>query len=289
MIVIRLKGGLGNQLFQYAAGRALALKHRVDLAIDLRYFASDRFGRNYRLNHFNVSAIVLTDEEAHHLWKRYVPERRENIIKYIKLRVLPFWLKPTVIERHYHYDPLFKRIGKEAFIDGYWQSYRYFEEYEDTIRSELTIRSALSSKTLDVLRRIENTQSVSIHIRRGDYLSNDLYAICESDYYLAALSFIMKNIQKPQLFFFSDDMPWVRRNFNMQDANYVDHNDKAHDVEDLFLMSHCRHHIIANSTFSWWGAWLCPHPNKIVVAPKKWFTNNNMNTDDLIPRSWLRL
>ncbi|NTV98925.1 MAG: alpha-1,2-fucosyltransferase, partial [Chlorobiaceae bacterium] len=183
-----------------------------------------------------------------------------------------------------------------TWIEGYWQSEKYFDAISRDIAREFRIITPLSPKSTETKKLIGSTESVSVHVRRGDYVAEDyrgrIHGPLKISYYAEALDIIAQKKRSPHLFIFSDDIPWVKENLRFDfPARYVDHNDERSGFEDLHLMSLCRHNIIANSTFSWWGAWLNRNPTKIVIAPKQWFPDPKMNslTSDLIPDSWIRL
>ncbi len=204
-------------------------------------------------------------------------------------------LHPTVVqERYFHFDPeVLEHIGS-VYLSGYWQSYRYFDNIASILRREFSVRSRQMGDNLAMAQLIASTQSVSLHVRRGDYVSCSLamrrHGVCPLEYYDAAIRIMADRMNSPHFFIFSDDIPWVQTHIQLQyPCTYVTHNGVANDYEDLRLMSQCKSHIIANSTFGWWGAWLSQAPEKIVIAPRSWFAGLDYNTGDLIPSSWLRL
>ena len=183
----------------------------------------------------------------------------------------------------------------ELYLDGYWQSEKYFKGAVEAIRRELIVQKELEGKNLEIAGMIkEVAQPVSIHIRRGDYVSdkktNQVHGLCSLDYYESAINRLTETFSSPHFFVFSDDQNWVKENLKLNlPATYVDHNDAATNFEDLRLMSLCKHNIIANSSFSWWGAWLNADSEKVVIAPSKWFADNNMNSQDVCPEVWVRI
>jgi hypothetical protein len=180
-----------------------------------------------------------------------------------------------------------------TYLSGYWQSYRYFDDIADQLRTELTPLTPPTPKDSKLIRSMISTNSVSVHVRRGDYITQKAAAAFHGnssvEYYDKALAKICTLVQDPRFFVFSDDLGWVKNNMKFPGAtNFVDHNDGDTAFQDLRLMSTCKHHIIANSSFSWWGAWLNPNDKKIVVAPSLWFADHRQ-TPTLIPKSWLRV
>jgi hypothetical protein len=192
------------------------------------------------------------------------------------------------------FDPDFFAVPDNVYLEGYWQSENYFKTIENAIKSEFTLKEDPDPQNALLSEKILGSNSVSIHIRRGDYVHNpvtfDYHGVCSLEYYHSAIDTIAKKISNPHFYIFSDDSLWVKQNLGINYPHtYVTHNQGLKDYMDLWLMKLCRHHIIANSSFSWWGAWLCSNPGKIVIAPKQWFNNPDVNTDDLIPNTWLRL
>jgi len=285
MVIARVMGGLGNQLFQYAAARRIALKTGLPIKLDVSGFGSYR-RRSYALHHFCIVEDFATQQDLRRL--------KRSRLGVILQRLAPAAKQTHIAERHFHFDPRIHEIGSGVYLAGYWQSEKYFADVSDVIRSELSVRAPARGDNLAMLRLIEGTNSVSLHVRRGDYLSNPrarrLHGCCSPDYYRSALSEISRRVRNPHFFVFSDDPSWVRENLAIDGPTVsVGHNGPGADYEDLRLMSRCRHHIIANSTFSWWGAWLDARPNQIVVAPRRWFASGGHQTRDLFPAHWIQI
>jgi hypothetical protein len=286
MIITQINGGLGNQMFQYAAGRALAQRHGTDLLLDTRIFdGNTQFG--FGLNHFAISARQAMPAEL-------PPDRRQNRFYYLVWRGLR--LKPNLFrESGLSYNPGFNSLGDGAYLKGYWQSERYFTDIDAAIREEFRIVTPASPENAAILSEIAERPAISLHIRRGDYVKNSrtnaTHGTCTLEYYMRAVDLIAaKMTEEPVVFTFSDDPSWVRENLVLPfEMRVMDHNDSDHNYEDLRLMSACRHHIIANSSFSWWGAWLNPSIDKIVVSPDRWFADPRMVNEDIWPESWIRL
>lgn len=290
MIVTQLLGGLGNQLFQYCMGRALAARHGTSLRLDISAFA-DYPLRPYALDHFFIEASVLTQDERRRLGLGEAPKGR--LARAIQ-RMFGARGMPVFRERSFEFDAEALNAPSECCLQGYWQSPKYFAAIESSIRSELTVRDPLAGENQAAADRIAGGLAVSLHVRRGDYVANPTtnryHGTCGPDYYAAAEKLLRERVGELRLFVFSDDPDWAQANLRFASPVTVfRHNGPQQDYEDLRLMTLCRHHIIANSTFSWWGAWLCPHPDKIVVAPKDWFRDAGHRSDDLIPADWIRI
>lgn len=290
MILVRLLGGLGNQMFQYAAGLALAGRLDTELRLDISWFA-DSAVRRYSLDALAISARPATAPEL----LRFGVSRPGLVARGLSalgLRRL-VGIRGHVKEPAFQYWPGFRGLGDGSYLDGYWQSERYFEDIGDTIRREFTVREAPDPENRRALDAIRACEAVALHVRRGDYATspdtNRVHGTTPVEYYHAAGQRIRALTADPVFFVFSDDHVWARENLRF-DAPlvYLTHNAADRDVEDLRLMSACRHHIIANSTFSWWGAWLAQPEGQRVIAPRRWF-NVGMDTRDLIPGRWERL
>lgn len=296
MIIVKLMGGLGNQMFQYAAGRSLAHLHGTELRLDHSFFElSENVAtpRQYELHHFNVSgkrsnkydfwAIVTHRHRWHILLKALWPLLRRDF-KSIKI----------IQERLFDFDPSFFDFPDNIQLAGYWQSEKYFSDIADIIRKEFTVRSQLTGENQRIANVINSSTAVSLHVRRGDYVSCEktaaVHGACSLEYYDNAIERIANLVSAPHFFIFSDDIAWVKKHLHLDyPVTIVGHNSSENGCEDLRLMSFCRHHIIANSSFSWWGAWLNPQPDKIVIAPARWFSDTTIDTSDLIPESWIRI
>ncbi len=283
MIVVALAGGLGNQLFQYAAGRALALRLGVSLGVDTRSF--DRHPvYEYYLDPFAVETVPVGRDA--------LPAGRRTLLDRIGIRRSRF---STHRERHFQFDPGVLSLPDRTFLTGYFQSERYFLDQVAQIRRELTVRRGPDADNRRVLDEIAAGTAVSLHVRRGDYVTspdaNRLHGTCDPDYYRRAAGFVAARAGgEPTFFVFTDDPDWAAANLKIGfRLRVISHNGVARNHEDLRLMAACRHHILANSTFSWWGAWLDPAPHKIVVAPRHWFRDPSIDTSTLLPEGWTTL
>lgn len=290
MIIVQLNGGLGNQLFQYAAGRRLAIHHHVPLKLDLRsYEQAQAVVRTYRLSQFAISAAAA---DNHEIWRLRGDESRIGRAYRWGQARLPIRQRRYVREPHFHVEPAILELGSTAYLEGYWQSERYFADISATLREDLTLPPP-SGRNRELAEAIKSSTAVSVHVRRTDYLNPRnlaIHGVCSLDYYRAAIDLLEAKVPQAQFYIFADDPNWARANLmNGPRMQIVDHNGPEHDYEDLRLMSYCRHHIIANSSFSWWGAWLNPAPQKLVVAPARWFITAERDTRDLLPPTWLRL
>lgn len=288
MIIVKVIGGLGNQMFQYAFYRNLKSKYS-DVKLDISAFKTYSLHNGYELNKiFNIEEDIASEDEVNKLLK--IPSNKGLLYK-LKRKILKKE-RTYFIQKDFGYKLDFLKT-ENIYLDGYWQSEKYFRNSKDTILKEFTFKKDLTDKNKDMAELINGSNSVSIHIRRGDYITNPQAlkvhgGICDIQYYKHSIDIINNRVKNPKFFVFSDDMAWVKNNLSLKDCVYVDWNKNQDSYIDMQLMSLCKHNIIANSTFSWWGAWLNSNGNKIVIAPQKWF-NTNVNTTDLIPESWTKI
>lgn len=283
MIISRIVGGLGNQMFQYAAGLALARHHNVPFFLDTRGYAQDRL-RTFTLSHFAISASL---SDGDHL---PTPEQIRSPL----VRLIPWFHRPRGLRIYREYslafDPTLPTHGNNMYLDGYWQSEKYFSAIATEVRQEFSLREPLDSTNAELTKKMMVEESISLHVRRGDYVNHPLYATCSLAYYHAAIDRIRTTHPAATVYVFSDDPAWVKANITTDlPVTYVTHNQGSADYKDLVLMSACRHHIIANSSFSWWGAWLGQAAGKIVIAPNAWYTDPTKDTRDLLPTDWITL
>lgn len=278
MIISKLMGGLGNQMFQYAVARNLSLKHNVELKIDLSFLNNRNMGsnfvyRDYDLNLFNIKPdfeidfskrIVHSNQPHFHYSKSYIDSISNLLLE-----------------------------GNSVLLDGYWQSPFFFSEFEEEIRKDFEFINKVENETGEIkemLNLIESTNSVMLNVRRTDYLNTSFHGVMGMDYLNKAKDIIEQKVENPHYFIFSDDVNWCKENINFENMTLVDHRYKGEKFGYyLQLMSKCKHFIIPNSTFAWWAAWLNTIDSKVVVAPKQWFTDNNINTSDLISKNWIRI
>jgi len=289
-------GGLGNQMFQYAAGRALAIRHATVLKLDLSFLERTPPGatvRKYLLDRFPIVA------------ERAVPSDfpcLEDKPLSVVTRAWNAWLRVTgrqcgtvLLDFDHNLVDSFFSAPKHCYLVGYWQSEYYFRNIRHLLLREFATDSVLNSIGPETVRAITTTCSVAIHVRRGDYVGTDdsasFHGTCSLDYYQRAAEVMAKSIHRPKFFVFSDEPEWVRENFELSyPCTIVDHNQSDDPVGDLGLMCLCKHHIIANSTFSWWGAWLNANPGKNIIAPSRWFAGGDqMHSEKIIPEAWIRL
>jgi hypothetical protein len=295
-MIVKQFSGLGNQLFQYAAGRYYSRQEHatLQLAVDLphRAVSHGEFPRPFLLGHFALTA------EAHILtsWDRLMlsgDPRIQSASSPLK-KVLKIDVFTEPVSQRYRFLPSLplRPEIRTLYIVGYWQAYRVVDGISSELRRELHLKAEATGKNLEILKQIRSTpHSVSLHVRRGDYaLAAEGKIVLPETYYMEAISMMRGHVGDPTFFVFSDDVPFARE-FLPEGIRkvFVDHNDDFSSHEDMRLMASCEHHIIANSTFSWWGAWLNPRTSKIVIAPRHWQLSKESYYPDLFPPEWLLL
>ena len=293
VIIIKLQGGLGNQMFQYAMASILAKKNKTKVLIDDSFFKRKEktlgfTPRKFELAVFNNHHVSASDSDIisfYHL-------SNVNMVRMkLGLNYPKIYNEPS-----FDFQAEALSVKAPVYLNGYFQSCKYFMGYEDFIRQLFSFPiDTLDEINKDLLIKIKNLNTIAIHIRRGDYVSDTMTAeyhgSCSREYYLEALKQVASKVKEFTLVFFSDDSDWVKRQFN--DLPYskiiVDHNKEEDSWKDMLLMSSCTHNIIANSSFSWWAAWLNKNPKKTVIAPKEWFKTKDLDTLTILPEEWMKL
>jgi hypothetical protein len=290
MIIVKLMGGLGNQLFQYALGRHLLEINGGELKFDISSYETDEL-RDYELHSYNIKEEIATAEEI----KRLKIRPRKGLFRMIN-RI--FWEKTIYLQekhkRYYCFDPEVLSTSADMYVEGYWQNENYFLPIRDILLKEFTLKKALDKENKKILELIESNESISIHIRRGDYVTNPrLEGIFKKhgiDYFIKCIEYMAERIKKPNFFVFSNDIEWARKNLKFNyPIEFIDHNGEDKSCEEMRLLSSCSHHIIANSTFSWWGAWLGENPDKIVLTPEQWILKDKYFKGGIIVNDWIRM
>ncbi|PWG05429.1 alpha-1,2-fucosyltransferase [Polaribacter aquimarinus] len=267
MVVVRILGGLGNQMFQYAYARSLSLKG-YDVKLDISKFKTYKLHGGYQLNKFNIK-LKKADPLA---------------VLYGKIG-----LKSNIKEKSLLFNGDFKSLKGNEYVKGYFQTEKYFNKIRETLLNDFVINQKLSINTQKMEQQILSTKnSCSLHIRRGDYISdekaNKIHGTCNLDYYHKAIEIINKKYTNTTFYIFSDDISWTKKNLKTEKIVFVDVKSIPH--EDMYLMSLCNHNITANSSFSWWGAWLNTNKNKIVIAPRNWFIEKE---NEVACENWIKL
>ncbi|MGN6285707.1 MAG: alpha-1,2-fucosyltransferase [Afipia sp.] len=304
MIRVSLFGGLGNQMFQYAAGKALAKRHGVKLGFDLGGFRVDQL-RSFLLDRLRVPETVRGGDEIPTSTEPgsyfFRARRRQRVERAMALIGLPRLRssRNSYREPHFHFDPAFHSLGPDTELFGYFQSELYFGSIADDVRRHFEPREPLGTEARVAADRIARSElPVSVHVRRGDYVraaTAAVHGLLEANYYRKALAQIEDRVgRSPDLFVFSDDHAAAARVLDFVSPARVTYvqGDPDRPWEDMTLIASCHHHVIANSSFSWWGAWLNQSPDKIVIAPRSWFTQKGLltrDTRDLYPSGWIQV
>lgn len=285
MVIVRIIGGLGNQMFQYAYARAL--KHKgYEVKIDISSFKTYKLHDGYGLDKFNTVVEVSKDAEN----KRYYSDSVfSKILRKIGKKNRYFY-----VEDNLKYNQNLLNIKDNLYIVGYFQSEKYFTDISDFILKDFTFKLPISNFCKDIASKINLCKnSCSLHVRRGDFIDKDninIHGSCSIEYYQKAMQYLEERKGKIKYFIFSDDIKWVRHNLKIANATYVTCK-KSIVHEDMYLMSLCSCNIIANSSFSWWGAWLNQNKNKIVIAPKTWFMDEGLEkqSSDIVCKDWIKI
>lgn len=292
--IIKFNGGLGNQMFQYAFACALAHKFNSDIVFDFSYFKDvlenkNVTSRSFELDVFGIDCKVAQAED-------FTNVKRLDFSSSLKKTIAKIFPKTFNInyfrekDNHFFNKALFEYSGY-IFYEGYFQNEKYFKHIRESLLKSFSLKAQLDEQNRSMLEKIKNTNSVSIHVRRGDYVTldyvNKINGVCSIEYYQKAIKYIAKKIKNPHFFLFSDDIEWLQENLKPDfDFTIVDFNNNK-GYFDLELMKNCKHNIIANSSFSWWGAWLNENSDKIIVAPKKW--TNKRQKNRIVPDNWIKL
>ncbi|MGV8058368.1 MAG: alpha-1,2-fucosyltransferase [Smithellaceae bacterium] len=276
MVIAKVMGGLGNQLFIYAAAKRLSVVNNIPLRLDIiSSYSEDNFERSYSLNHFRIHEEFATSTDVYELNLG----KRRNISYHIN-KFIPFRYKRYIREDKL-FDPrlLDLRVVNKIYLDGYWQDENYFKDIESIIRKNFEIVSPHDNSNIELAKKITATNSICLHARRINY-----EYLLSPAYYDLAIKHIVGKVANPHFFCFSDDMGWIRNNISINwPVTYITYDKETKDYEHLWLMTQCKHYIIANSTYSWWAAWLNANPSKIIIAPKNW------GYRAAVPKEWITL
>lgn len=273
MFVVKLMGGLGNQMFQYALGKNLSLKYDRPVNIDLSFLNNRHMGSDFVYREFDLD---IFDEDFLFFKNDRIPVVLTEESSSFNNRVL---------------NTDYSKYGC-VLLEGYWQSPKYFEPNTDRVLKTFSFKNKIEAldctKTLELFNHIKNTNSVMLNVRRTDYLNTDFHGVMGIDYFKKSVNIIKEKVNKPEFFVFSDDIEWCKQNFDSIEFNIVDHSFAGSKYQYyLQLMINCKHFIMPNSTFAWWSAWLCSNKEKIVIAPEKWF--NKSASPDIVLQDWIKI
>jgi hypothetical protein len=282
-------------MFQYALGRVLSIKNKTSLCLDCSWYAKQK-EREYALNVFQIKGKIFYKKNIFFLNNLKLLTFIYLIYKKVVTRLRRF-ANISGVEKEHNFDPAILSLPGNSVLCGYWQSYKYFSEYEKIIRDDFLFSVKHPQHTEVLSQVIQKQIAIALHVRRGDYVGNDLYNTFDPiEYYQKAFLMLTEQMRKKNqtiecVYIFSDDVDWCKKNININasvffvDEKYAGKFGEGH----LYLMSICKHAIIPNSTFAWWGAWLNTNPEKIIITPKRWINNDYIITNDLVPSSWIQL
>jgi hypothetical protein len=297
MVIVRVSGGLGNQMFQYAAGRRLAIDNDTELKIDTTFinhrvampnFLRPHFVfRTFDLDVFNIQATIAKPEDMK-WWQRPILSGKvmvgiDAVLR--KIHILPGW------EKTFQFDPAILSLKGDIYLAGFWQSEKYFQSIRDTLLQDFTSAQPLPESSQKLIEQIHTGQSLCLFVRRADMADKDFHGALGMSYYNDAITYVRNKKNIDALYILSDDLAWCKEHMQFDlPTTFIENEYKGQKWEGhMLIMKECANFVIPNSTFAWWGAWLSTSPDKIVVAPKRWFGNSNLKNDDLIPKSWIRI
>jgi hypothetical protein len=294
MVIAKLYGGLGNQMFQYAAGKQLALLNKTELLLDITHYEkltlpNDLPYRSFDLSIFKADLKIAKKQQI----EFFKSSPSDSLVIRVRRKIRKiFFNYKTICESHFHFYPEFLTSKGNIYIDGYWQSEKYFKQIENQIRKDFTIKTTLNRDGTKLLFEIQSCNSVCLNVRRKELATNKYHShFLGVEYFHDAVKFISAKIDNPHFYIFSDELQWCKENLKINQLHtFVEeslYGDKFRDC--LYLMTQCKNHIIPNSSFGWWATWLNPSKEKIVITPKKWFADNSKNTSDLMLIDWIRL
>lgn len=293
MIITKLTGGIGNQMFQYAAGKRLAISNNTELKLDITHFENRIMPdglpyRSYSLPILNFHENIASQKEID-LFKNHPKSILKRGIKKIKNLYSPHI---ELLESHFHFIPEILNLKGSFYLDGYWQCEKYFRDIAGEIRKEFQIKTELTPEGEALVNEINSRNSICLNVRRQEFTNNNIINQFVGKKYLDdAVALMVNKISNPHFYIVSDDLAWCKENLNL---NYPHAFIEEHLYGDqfrncLFYMTCCKHFIIPNSTFGWWAAWLSNNKEKVVIAPTKWLNDPLRNTKDVIPESWIKI
>lgn len=292
MLITNLKAGLGNQMFQYAFGRKLSIANKIELKLDKTSYDRDKF-RTYGLSMFKVEENFASFNQVKKLKYPYgVFSKIWRLFKAKAFRDYHSGWEPKTVDK---VNRLLAQ-NKDVYLDGYWQSYKYFQDIKDVLVKDFSLKVSLEQTHPELMTKINLTESVAISVRRTDYLSPvnlKNIGVCSADYYKKAIDLITSKIKDPTFFVITDDLEWTKANIITNCptvwVSELRKDGSLNHIQEMMIMSKCKHGIIANSTFSWWPTWLNDNPGQIIIAPDIWANNYRIKIDDIIPPTWIKL
>ncbi|HXC04906.1 MAG TPA: alpha-1,2-fucosyltransferase [Bacteroidia bacterium] len=293
MIITRLSGGLGNQMFQYAFALRMAEQLHTELKMDLGFFTTPQNSlvtpRTYELGCWGINPLPVSETELNAFLQ---PPKRglSRLFRRSSAQTLNLLIK----EKQFRFDTSITELQGNLYLDGYWQSETYFKPVADKISGQYNLQALPDNRNKELEQTLLQCESVAIHVRRKDYMKTPeilaFHGVLPASYYQEAVRIMEEKHKNIRLFIFSDDAEWTQQNLKFDlPVSYINHNTGNNSYLDLWLMSRCKHQVTANSSFSWWAAWLNPNPQKTVIAPRQWFAGAEPDTTDLVPSTWIRI
>jgi hypothetical protein len=295
MIIISLFGGLGNQMFQYATGKAVALRLNTELQLDVSLLNDRTYRKDFTYRNFELGIFKIQDKIADIQKVREFAPDLWNATEWVKQA---YKIKRLINGNHlyserkkFYYEPQIESIADNTYLYGYFQTEKYFSYYLTEIRAQFQLEHEPNQMNKRIIDVMKSENSVSVHVRRGDYLLAPFNLLTAENYYRKAIEYILEKVEQPKFYIFTNDIEWTMAEFEQFDIDkaFISNNQGDSSYMDMVLMSNCQHNICANSSFSWWGAWLNSNRDKIVTAPKVWFKNSVSGNNELIPPSWIKI
>jgi hypothetical protein len=289
MIIIKVFQGLGNQMFQYSLGRALERRFSIKVKYDLSWFKENSNHRNFGLNKFNLVIEEPTDEEIYNIKNGIFKNRLINFFFQRRLNFLPYFKKPFFKEDLKKLDVNILKINSRTYIEGYFTSEFFFKDIRSVLINDFQLASPPSPENKALIEMILNQNSVCLSVRRGDFLKYSIHNVCDLNYFNDSIDLIKKKVNDPVFYIFSDDNEWVQKNLKIEGEHHFIAHNFPDFYEDFRIMKSCKHHIIPNSTFSWWAAWLANSNDKIVISPETWLNSEEIDYSYFLPADWIKV
>jgi hypothetical protein len=290
MIKVKLMGGLGNQMFQFCLAYSLAKRKNSTFVLDESVLQNElKINSNSVKRNFDLDVFAIDDSISQ--FRGTVVLKPNYFLRNIN-KLFPITWRFYFVERFFQFDrKVFEMRSSSLILEGYWQSYKYFLEYENEIKGIFKVKENIIDESMSLFEDISNSNSVCINVRRADFVSNSFHGVIGIQFYIDSVKIINSKFNIDKFYIFSDDIEWCKNNFDfIQNKVIVHHTHKGYKFGNYFeLMRNCKHFIIPNSSFAWWAAWLADNPEKNVIAPQKWFSDSKINTKDLIPEDWIRI
>ena len=289
MLIIKIFQGLGNQLFQYALGRSLEERFGAKVKYDLSWFKENSQHRQFGLDRFKTKIEIANDAEVYNVKNGIFSNRIRNYIFQKELKFKPYYKQPYFKEDLSKLDLNILKINSRTYIEGYFSSDIFFSDIRNELIKEFQLNSDLSLQNKETIERIQQQNSVCLSVRRGDFLKYSMHNVCQLDYFKDAISLMNEKITNPVYYIFSDDNEWVKENLKIEQEHYFITHNYPDFYEDFRIMKNCKHHIIPNSTFSWWAAWLSQSKQKVVIAPETWLDSEDIDYSYFLPKDWIKI